>query len=267
MISTQAEHAPETLSATEFDLGSGRYIPAYLTENAKLIALECENEVIREYLCNEPDRRNRAAVRGSVKVSGSFRHDSARCLQVQTEEGNIHAKSITEKILIVIAVIAAGAALFFLWQYYPSLKDFRQATDLSVCFSCRSLLSAPIQKTGPHYTFLDQNVSEVTLDGHQIRTMEIKTEWGNRYIQAVAVKTAFGKYYKFFDVSYDMLHFGYSVTNSGESSEFTRLAQLKGLQFEDGIAIQLISTEALLRQRRRRGTNNRVADAFLGFSC
>ena len=81
------------------------------------------------------------------------------------------------------------------------------------------------------------------MDGHQIRTMEIKTEWGNRYIQAVAVKTTFGKYYKFFDVSYDMLHFGYSVTNSGESSEFTRLAQLKGLQFEDGIAIQLISTE------------------------
>ena len=57
------------------------------------------------------------------------------------------------------------------------------------------------------------------------------------------MKTTFGKYYKFFDVSYDMLHFGYSVTNSGESSEFTRLAQLKGLQFEDGIAIQLISTE------------------------
>lgn len=47
LIGTEAEHAPEALSATEFDLGSGRYIPAYLTENAKLIALECENELIR----------------------------------------------------------------------------------------------------------------------------------------------------------------------------------------------------------------------------
>ena len=47
LIGTEAEHAPETLSATEFDLGSGRYIPAYLTENAKLITLECENELIR----------------------------------------------------------------------------------------------------------------------------------------------------------------------------------------------------------------------------
>ena len=47
LIGTEAEHAPEALSATEFDLGSGRYIPAYLTQNAKLITLECENEVIR----------------------------------------------------------------------------------------------------------------------------------------------------------------------------------------------------------------------------
>ena len=47
LIGTEAEHAPEALSATEFDLGNGRYIPAYLTENAKLITLECENEVIR----------------------------------------------------------------------------------------------------------------------------------------------------------------------------------------------------------------------------
>ena len=151
-------------------------------------------------------------------------------------------RKVLQKILIVIAVIAAGAALFFLWQYYPSLKDFRQATNYRFA-SPADLYYQLHTENWPHYTFLDQNVSEVTLDGHQIRTMEIKTEWGNRYIQAVAVKTTFGKYYKFFDVSYDMLHFGYSVTNSGESSEFTRLAQLKGLQFEDGIAIQLISTE------------------------
>ena len=38
-------------------------------------------------------------------------------------------RKVLQKILIVIAVIAAGAALFFLWQYYPSLKDFRQATN------------------------------------------------------------------------------------------------------------------------------------------
>lgn len=151
-------------------------------------------------------------------------------------------RKVLQKILIVIAVIAAGAALFFLWQYYPSLKDLRQATNYRFA-SPADLYYQLHTENWPHYTFLDQNVSEVTLDGHQIRTMEIKTEWGNRYIQAVAVKTTFGKYYKFFDVSYDMLHFGYSVTNSGESSEFTRLAQLKGLQFEDGIAIQLISTE------------------------
>ena len=47
LIGTEAEHAPEALSATEFDLASGRYLPAYLTENAKLITLECENELIR----------------------------------------------------------------------------------------------------------------------------------------------------------------------------------------------------------------------------
>lgn len=47
LIGTEAEHASEALGATEFDLGSGRYIPAYLTEDAKLITLECENEIIR----------------------------------------------------------------------------------------------------------------------------------------------------------------------------------------------------------------------------
>lgn len=129
-------------------------------------------------------------------------------------------RKVLQKILIVIAVIAAGAALFFLWQYYPSLKDFRQATNYRFA-SPADLYYQLHTENWPHYTFLDQNVSEVTLDGHQIRTMEIKTEWGNRYIQAVAVKTTFGKYYKFFDVSYDMLHFGYSVTNSGESSEYS----------------------------------------------
>lgn len=151
-------------------------------------------------------------------------------------------RRVLQKILLIIAVLAVGAALFFLWQYYPALKDFRQTTNYKFA-SPADFYYQLHAENWPHYTFIDQDVSEVTLGGYQIRTMEIETEWGNRYIQAVAVKTTFGKYYKFFDVSYDMLHFGYSVTNSGESSEFTRLAQLKGLQFADGIAIQLISTE------------------------
>ena len=64
-------------------------------------------------------------------------------------------RKVLQKILIVIAVIAAGAALFFLWQYYPSLKDFRQATNYRFA-SPADLYYQLHTENWPHYTFLDR---------------------------------------------------------------------------------------------------------------
>lgn len=47
IVGSKTKHVTEMLAATEFDLGSGRYIPAYLSENAKLIILECDSGIVR----------------------------------------------------------------------------------------------------------------------------------------------------------------------------------------------------------------------------
>ena len=128
----------------------------------------------------------------NVKASGSFQHDSARCLQVQTEEGNIHAKSITEVLDCYCGDCSRSRFVFPLaiLSFHSKISGRQQIIGLLLLRISYYQLHT---ENWPHYTFLDQNVSEVTLDGHQIRTMEIKTEWGNRYIQAVAVKTTFGE--------------------------------------------------------------------------
>lgn len=100
------------------------------------------------------------------------------------------------RVLIGLACAAAALVLVGVQKYYPKYRDFREQTNYrfaSIADFFYQLGEARLLS----YQFSDQDVSDIEVGSQHIRTMEIVTSQGNMYLQAVAVKSAFGTYYRF----------------------------------------------------------------------
>ena len=89
--------------------------------------------------------------------------------------------------LVVFAAVFV-VALFAMFRTHSNYQ-FRSIAD----FFYQTLL-APAQLD---YEFVDQNVSEAQIGPYTIRTMSIQVGEDTRLVQAVAVPSFFGKYYRF----------------------------------------------------------------------
>ena len=143
--------------------------------------------------------------------------------------------------LVIFAAVFV-VALFALFRTHSNYQ-FRSIAD----FFYQTLL-APAQLD---YEFVDQNVSEAQIGPYTIRTMSIQVGEDTRLVQAVAVPSFFGKYYRF-SILQAGNYRGVESHNYGEVYEarYTLIALPDGLlvhvlasqEYEDGGIAESIST-------------------------
>ena len=143
--------------------------------------------------------------------------------------------------LVVFAAVFV-VALFAMFRTHSNYQ-FRSIAD----FFYQTLL-APAQLD---YEFVDQNVSEAQIGPYTIRTMSIQVGEDTRLVQAVAVPSFFGKYYRFSLLQADK-YYGTKARSLMEVYEarYTLIALPDGLlvhvlasqEYEDGGIAESIST-------------------------
>lgn len=143
--------------------------------------------------------------------------------------------------LVVFAAVFV-VALFAMFRTHSNYQ-FRSIAD----FFYQTLL-APAQLD---YEFVNQNVSEAQIGPYTIRTMSIQVGEDTRLVQAVAVPSFFGKYYRF-SILQAGNYRGVESHNYGEVYEarYTLIALPDGLlvhvlasqEYEDGGIAESIST-------------------------
>ena len=143
------------------------------------------------------------------------------------------------RVLIGLACAAAALVLVGVQKYYPKYRDFREQTNYrfaSIADFFYQLGEARLLS----YQFSDQDVSDIEVGSQHIRTMEIVTSQGNMYLQAVAVKSVFGTYYRFFDCHYDI---DWDLVSTADfSDKLDGFARIKALQLDGGFLFQVIAS-------------------------
>lgn len=152
------------------------------------------------------------------------------------------------RVLIGLACAAAALVLVGVQKYYPKYRDFREQTNYrfaSIADFFYQLGEARLLS----YQFSDQDVSDIEVGSQHIRTMEIVTSQGNMYLQAVAVKSAFGTYYRFFDCHYDI---DWDLVSTADfSDKLDGFARIKALQLDGGFLFQVIASSYFLDSNGR----------------
>lgn len=152
------------------------------------------------------------------------------------------------RVLIGLACAAAALVLVGVQKYYPKYRDFREQTN----YRFASIADFFYQLGRPDcysYQFSDQDVSDIEVGSQHIRTMEIVTSQGNMYLQAVAVKSAFGTYYRFFDCLTILT--GILSLRQISLINLTVSLRIKALQLDGGFLFQVIASSYFLDSNGR----------------
>lgn len=127
---------------------------------------------------------------------------------------------------LVVAIVAFVAVLFANFRTNSNYR-FQSVAD----FFYQTLTSRKLT-----YDFVDQNISEVEVGPHVLRTMSVEIDGEIQLIQAVKLRTFWGSYYKFPLVSFEA-----TTASMTAKAHKASISQVYALFLEDGVLINVLS--------------------------